>query len=392
MTVSPPASPCSRRRFFLRASGAALAVSAPSFLRAAAPVAEVIDTRVISPQPEFYSAWSTLARRANGDLWLVWSGGREAHVCPFGQVHAMKSTDHGETWTHPRVLHDGPLDDRDAGLLETAKGSLIVTTFSSLAYDDRLLSQPKQVAAWPPEKLRRWQAERDWLDASQRRAELGHWAFRSTDGGITWSTRLATVVNSPHGPIQLKDGRLLYAGKELYSEQRRIGVAVSTDDGQSWQWLAEIPTREGDNPSTDYHELHAAEAADGTLIAQIRNHNARNLHETLQSESHDGGQTWSVPHPIGVWGMPSHLLRLRDDRLLMSYGHRRAPYGNQARVSSDHGRTWSEPITLSADGTHGDLGYPSTVELEDGQLLTVWYEAPKKGANAVLRQARWRLK
>ena len=53
------------------------------------------------------------------------------------------------------------------------------------------------------------------------------------------------------------------------------------------------------------------------------------------ARSLDGGKTWSVPHTIGVWGLPSFLLRLRDGRLLMSYGHRRAPLGNQARISSD---------------------------------------------------------
>jgi hypothetical protein len=31
------------------------------------------------------------------------------------------------------------------------------------------------------------------------------------------------------------------------------------------------------------------------------------------------------------------------------------------------------------------------VELGDGSLLTVWFEALKKGQNAVLRQARWRI-
>ena len=45
-----------------------------------------------------------------------------------------------------------------------------------------------------------------------------------------------------------------------------------------------------------------------------------------------------------------YLLRLKDDRLLMSYGHRRKPFGVQARVSADHGKTWSEPLTLSDDG------------------------------------------
>ena len=111
----------------------------------------------------------------------------------------------------------------------------------------------------------------------------------------------------------------------------------------------------------------------------------------MQTESTDGGKTWSEPHSIGVWGLPSHLLRLRDGRLVMSYGHRRAPLGNQARVSSDHGKTWSEPMLISADGTSGDLGYPSTVQLDDGSLLTVWYEKLKDRTQAVLRQARWTL-
>ena len=41
--------------------------------------------------------------------------------------------------------------------------------------------------------------------------------------------------------------------------------------------------------------------------------------------------------------------------------------------------------------TPGDLGYPSTVQLGDGSLLSVWYEAMKGYRGAVLRQARWKL-
>lgn len=98
-----------------------------------------------------------------------------------------------------------------------------------------------------------------------------------------------------------------------------------------------------------------------------------------------------MPHSIGVWGLPSHLIRLKDGRLLMTYGHRRPPFGNQARLSSDEGRTWSEPMIISGDGITGDLGYPSTAQLDDGSLLTVWYEVMKGSPYAVLRQARWTL-
>ncbi len=375
------------RRNFLRAAGSLPVVG---LLRGRAePAAKMLETRVISQRPGEYHGWPTIARRASGELWVVWSGGREAHVCPFGQVQAMVSRDEGASWDYPRVLLDSATDDRDAGVLETAKGTLLVTTFTSLAYEAEL---QKQFAAptWPAEKLARWKAVHARLRDDERRGDLGQWLIRSTDGGRTWSGRVPTIVNSPHGPIQLRDGRLLYAGKELWTGEKRIGVCESRDDGRTWRWLAQIPARRGDNVETGYHELHAVEAADGRLVVHIRNHNAANERETLQTESRDGGRTWSEPHPIGVWGLPSHLLRLRDGRLLMSYGHRRAPRGNQARVSADQGRTWSAPILLSDDGT-GDIGYPSTVELADGTLLTVWYELMKSHPMAVLRQARWRL-
>ncbi len=359
----------------------------------AATKADVKDnTSVISRQPHLYCGWPTVVRRREGQLIVVWSGGREGHVCPFGRVEMMTSNDDGHTWSWPRVLLDSAIDDRDAGVVETVKGTLLVTTFTSLAYESSLARAEKietgQKGAWPADRLDRWRAAHNRLTAEQRKAELGSWVLRSTDGGVTWSERMRCPVNSPHGPVQLSDGRVLYAGKELWHGENRIGVCESTDDGGSWRWLAEIPTREGDD-HRKYHELHAVEAAAGRLIVQIRNHNKASPLETLQSESTDGGRTWSAPRSIGVWGYPSHLLRLKDGRLLMTYGHRRKPYGNQTRVSADHGRTWSEPMIVSGDGSGSDLGYPSTVQLDDGSLLTVWYEKMNGMTRAVLRQSRW---
>lgn len=377
------------RRAFMAGAVATTAALSSSQAVAAAPAVTIEETRIISHLKHRYHGWPTLARRANGQLLLVCSGGRESHVCPFGRIELIRSHDGGTTWTWPEVILDGPIDDRDAGVLETAKGTLLVTTFTSLAYEP-LLQNAEKAGNWTAEKLARWQAAHQRVSAEQRQAALGVWMKRSTDGGVTWSGRYDCLVDSPHGPIQLADGRLLYAGKELWREPHRVGVCESTDDGKSWQWLAEIPARDGDDHDK-YHELHAVEAADGRILVQIRNHNARNAGETLQSESADGGKTWSEPHSIGVWGLPSHLLRLRDDRLLMTYGHRRAPLGNQARISDDHGRTWSEAIVLSGDGASGDLGYPSTVQLDDGSFVTVWYESLKGGTHAQLRQATWRL-
>lgn len=370
-----------RRRDFLATSAAAAALTAQ-----AAPKRRVESIVTISRQPEYYHGWPTLASRRNGELVVAYSGGREAHVCPFGRVEWIRSRDGGRTWSWPEVLWDSPIDDRDSGVLETPSGSLLATTFTSLAYEDTL----QKASGWSTEKSERWQAANLRSNSEQRRALLDTWMLRSTDGGMTWSAPYRVPVNSPHGPTALDDGRLLYAGKQLWQPGLKVGVCESSDDGKTWRWLSEIPARSGDS-AEQYHELHAVQAADGRVIVHIRNHNTANSGETLQTESADGGRTWTAPHPIGVWGLPSHLLRLRDGRLLMSYGYRRAPFGNQARVSSDHGRTWGEPVVISDDGASGDLGYPTTVELDRGQFLTVWYELLKGSTHAVLRQARWSL-
>jgi hypothetical protein len=357
------------RRAFLAAA------AAPQILSSSP---KVDATTVISQSPEFYHGWPTLVRRRTGELLVAYSGGREAHVCPFGRVELIRSHDDGRTWSWPVVALDTAIDDRDAGITETAAGTLLVTTFTSLAYEASLAKFP------------RWETVQRRTTPEQRRSLLDTWMLRSTDGGLTWSAPYRVPVNSPHGPIALSDGRLLYAGKQLWKPGTKVGMCESTDDGRTWRWLAALPARPGDNPG-EYHELHAVEAAPGRIVVHVRNHNPTNAGETLQSLSSDGGRTWSVPRPFGVWGLPSHLIRLRDGRLLMTYGYRREPFGIQARTSSDRGETWSSLISLSTDGSSGDLGYPSTAELASGELLTVWYEKLAASPRAVLRQCRWSL-
>lgn len=370
------------RRVFTASSLAAAGASAAP----AASLSRVEEIRTISQQPGAYHGWATLAQRSNGELLVAYSGAREAHVCPFGRVELIRSTDGGQNWSWPQTIVDTAIDDRDAGICETAKGTLLATTFTSLAYLDVMA----KADAWPAEKRARWEAVNRRGTPQQFRDLLGTWMVRSTDGGMTWSAPYRVPLNSPHGPSRVDGGRLLYAGKQLWEPGSKIGVCESVDDGLTWRWLSDIPTRPGDN-AVAYHELHQVQAANGKIIVHIRNHNKNNDRETLQCESSDGGKTWTTPHAIGVWGLPSHLLRLRDDTLIMSYGYRRPPFGNHIRVSRDNAESWSEPIVLSEDGAGVDLGYPATVELADKGLVTVWYEQLKSSPQAVLRMARWKL-
>ena len=103
------------------------------------------------------------------------------------------------------------------------------------------------------------------------------------------------------------------------------------------------------------------------------------------TRSTDRGKTWGKVNKTPVWGYPQHLLPLRDGRLLMTYGYRRYPYGIRACISHDGGVTWDmdNEIILRMDGGAGagkpsrvgnwDLGYPVSIELPDGRILTVYY-------------------
>lgn len=357
------------------------------------------DTSVISHEPS-YHGWPTIGRRRNGELLVVSSSGRQEHVDPYGKVFLIRSADEGKTWSDPQTIADTPIDDRDAGIIETRTGALVVNWFTSLAWMNYLYRQEIGQIDWLPRETQDdWRRVRQKLVESVRvREVLGEWTIRSEDGGQTWEPRVPSQVSSPHGPVQLADGRLLYVGKRTgppsnwnrgsSHESMELAAAESKDDGRSWAVIGTIPFHPG-HTAADYHEPHAVETADGRLVAQIRNHGKPYEQETLQTESDDGGRTWTVPHSIGVWGTPSHLLRLKDGRLLMTNGYRRPPFGNQARVSQDGGRSWSEPFTISADGQGTDLGYPSSVELPDGRIVSVWYEVMKRNPRSVLRQARW---
>ena len=134
---------------------------------------------MISQRPHLYHGWPTVARRSSGELLVVCSGGRESHVCPFGWVEMMRSRDGGRSWSWPRILMDSALDDRDAGVLETNRGTLLVTTFTSNAYQ-RVLehtldpnAHPLIGRSVPSESLGQWQAAHGRISDARRRGASG---------------------------------------------------------------------------------------------------------------------------------------------------------------------------------------------------------------------------
>jgi hypothetical protein len=344
------------------------------------PEAEILSKQVICKEPGRYIGWPTIARTRTGELLIVFSGDRDDHICPWGKMEMVRSTDNGETWTEPVVIRNTPLDDRDAGLLQTSAGVLIASWFTSIEFGANE-SYQKHAQTLSQEVRDRW---------------FGHWIHRSTDGGATWEEPIRVVGSAPHGPVELSDGRLLFLGNGAHRHRpvrlrtfKAAGLVaeVSTDQGLSWQVMGTVPTPEG----IGLGEPHVVEAKSGKLIGMFR-YGTRILEEKFmfQSESYDGGRTWTEAYKTTILGYPPHLIRLEDDRILMVYGVRVPPFGERARVSVDEGESWSEEIVLCHD-TSTDLGYPASTQLSDGTILTVYYQIDKSGETTCLMGTRWRL-
>jgi hypothetical protein len=90
------------------------------------------------------------------------------------------------------------------------------------------------------------------LSAEERKKQLGVWAIRSTDSGLTWSPPIGTVVNSPHGPISSDAGCSMPADQAIRWDAGRV-AKVADDErlGAIWRTLHRATAT-----STQYHELH----------------------------------------------------------------------------------------------------------------------------------------
>jgi len=349
-------------------------------------VATIVSTRVIAKQEGRYIAWPSVARIRSGGLLVVFSGDRDAHPCPWGKTYLTRSHDDGRTWSEPERINNTPLDDRDAGVLETRHGTLIVSWYSGTLFRIAHTYPPRFRHHVTPEMLTCWARHWEKITDATIQQWRHSWLRRSTDGGATWEEPIRLPAHSPHGPVELSDGRLLYVGNQGF------WVAESTDDGRSWQKIGSIPR--SPDLSAILNEPDVVEVADGRLIAMFRYEPPQSDETFLhQSESTDGGRSWSEAHATIVWAdNPPHVIRLRDGRLAVVYGRRSPPYGLRACISADSGATWDyeNEVHLST-GPDNDLGYPASVELDDGSILTVYYQVDEPGEKPSLMGTHWRL-
>ena len=208
----------------------------------------------------------------------------------------------------------------------------------------------------------------------------------SEDEGRTWQRHLLPNDGVPFGDVlALPDGRLacsFYRRISSSPKRSEAFVAHSPDGGHTWGEGTTI---------AEGSETHLLRCRDGTWLAAVRACCPDRLDGSLPHgggewlfRSTDDGQTWSDGKPISPQGQENaHLIELHNGALLCCFTSRTPGlFGVVARRSEDGGLTWSRPVVLiasPADDWHKtDCGYPSSVELDDGIVVTAYYFGPKR--------------
>jgi len=351
-----------------------------------------------------YQGWGTVARDEEGTLYVVASGFRVSHICPFGKTVMYISRNSGKTWSPPIVINDTYMDDRDAGILYMGNGRMLVTWFTHSAHE---YTHRYREAICNLSGAEAYDAVMGMMEGYSHLPEnetvAGSYIRVSEDYGMTWSETIYVPITAPHGPTMCRDGSLIYLGIETYEEDRIHGRKLtggnenaslyrSRDGGYTWTRESGIASPSWLSEKQNLDEPHVLELPDGRLLGAFRIEGSYPFTIGL-CLSEDGGKTWGEVYPTGVSGSPPHLMLHSSGALICSYGRREIPCGERAMVSYDLGRTWEDEYVLhnAKNEEDGDLGYPSTVELADGSLMTVYYQKHEDDKKCSMLYTKWRL-
>ncbi len=146
---------------------------------------------------------------------------------------------------------------------------------------------------------------------------------------------------------------------------------VSKDKGLSWAYRSTIAA---DYRQTIYFQEPSLIACDnGKIMAFLRTAKAGDQLYTASSDNN--GKTWNKPQlREEVIGHPTHPLKLNNGQIFICYGYRHKPFGIRARLMDGNGEEFiGDELIIRDDAICGDIGYPWAVQLDNSDILVVYY-------------------
>jgi hypothetical protein len=212
------------------------------------------------------------------------------------------------------------------------------------------------------------------------RAGAVSWFYVSTDRCHSWAGPYRLPTFGQRGIAARTD--YLVSGRDTCTffltaarsdgGEGRVFCARTTDGGKTVtfvSWIGPEPRGYAIMPSS-------VRLAGGQILTAVRCREEAQCWIDLYA-SDDEGAAWTyLNRPVpdtGKGGNPPAMIRLGDGRVCLTYGYRDPPHRMCARLSGDGGLTWGDEVVLRSGGGNHDLGYPRSVQREDGKVVTVYY-------------------
>jgi hypothetical protein len=310
-----------------------------------------------SPLPKYgydqldYGMTIGIERTPGGRLWACWVAGGDS---PEAFFVLATSDDNGEHWSEPRLVIDSHDDS-----LPRPRSILVGNLWTDprgrlwLIFDQSMDMFDGRAGVWAANCENPDAAEPKWSEPRR----IWH--------GVTLNKPTVLSTGEWLLPISLDQRGGFGPFKGCFAELdplRGANVFVSTDEGATWErrGMAVFP-----NP--DWHEHMLVERKDGSLWML-----ARTSKGIMESESTDGGRTWSKPvdsaikHPAARF----HIRRLASGKLLLvKHGDKIDAHTGRVQLSAwlsaDDGRSWQGGLVL--DNRKG-ISYPDGFQAPDGTI------------------------
>ena len=357
---------------------------------------QIVDSWVVYDQSA--AMFPGMAYTADGDLLVSFSTVPDG--LPGGEIHLIRSTDQGQSWSDAQVVarseRTGGAACNALGLTSLRSGTLL------LPYNDIV-------------------TESNFRD----RHATSH-ILRSVDGGSTWHCREA-VAKDVYEPllygqvIEGSDGTLAIPvwGRLRQEERWHASLLFSNNDGRTWGERATVafdpaarlrgayvdstasgfdeegrfdptsfqrPTFRPHAPVDGFNETSVIALPDGRLLAILRQQGVEQTRILYfyQSISEDEGRTWSPYQRTNMCGMSPCLHHTPSGQLVLAYrlcapeDEPESTPGLGIAYSEDDGMNWVKTLTLREPKgfrytAEYQVGYPAVVTRPDGSILVVYY-------------------
>jgi len=301
------------------------------------------------------------------------------------------SADNGKTWSEPVAFFESPMVN--------GKPTTLRTGYFLEVAPDNLMAVVNAVDA-TMEDLPYYNEETEGLKDTY--IMVAH----SADGGKTWTdlerVQVQTFYDMPlpltGAPFLTKEGRIgiqFEVNKPYYETKYWVHhscVVYSNDGGYTWGDEVVIT----DCPTVYYWDQRMDTLSNGTITDIFWSFDRDkgdyvNIH---YCESKDGGRTFGELIDTGLVGQPGNVIDGKDGSRLAVYINRESVPEIRLAESRDHGKTWTDVMTVFEYGknTKGKqnsgmndvwsemaafaVGHPYMESLADGSLWVYFYNGP----------------